>query len=301
MASFIFFSLALLVEERRAAEVHCLRLSLTNQGAETMSQVTAENLPDLTEIVSRIVTEDDEPVDNLFSDRQQRLLVETLYSAWTPPPNEDAPQEKRTFLAAANIGIFSSTNQPPLVPDVFVSLDVEPHRDWYAKEHRSYFLWEFGKAPEVVVEVVSNQVGRELDEKLRRYARMDVSYYVVYDPQRLLSDDTLRVYERGFGRRYRRRSDFTLPDVGLGLILWNGVFEGREDFWLRWCDAEGRLIPTPDELAAQAREQAARAKQKAAEARKQAAEARKQAAQAEERAARLAAKLRELGVDPEQI
>ena len=244
-----------------------------------MSQIAAENLPDLTEIVSRIVTEDDEPVDNLFSARQQRLLVETLYSAWTPPPNEDAPEEKHKFLADANIGIFSSTNQPPVVPDVFVSLDVEPHRDWYAKEHCSYFLWEFGKAPEIVVEVVSSQVGRELDEKLRRYAQMDVSYYVVYDPQRLLSEDTLRVYERGFGRRYRRR-DFILPEVGLGLTLWNGTFEGREDTWLRWCDAAGRLIPTPDELVAQAREQAA---------------------QAEERAARLAAKLREPGVDPEQI
>lgn len=252
-----------------------------------MSQIAAENLPDLTEIVSRIVTEDDEPVDNLFSAKQQRLLVETLYSAWTPPPNEDAPEEKRRFLADANIGIFSSTNQPPVVPDVFVSLDVEPHRDWYAKEHRSYFLWEFGKAPEVVVEVVSNQVGRELDEKLRRYARMDVSYYVVYDPQRLLSEDTLRVYERGFGRRYRRRSDFMLPEVGLGLTLWQGSFEGREDTWLRWCEAAGRLIPTPDELVAQAREQAAQAQD--------------QAAQAAERAARLAAKLRELGVDPEQL
>ncbi|MFN7945872.1 MAG: Uma2 family endonuclease [Blastocatellia bacterium] len=245
-----------------------------------MSQTAAENLPDLTEIASRIVTEDDESVDNLFSAKQQRLLVETLYSAWTPPPNEDEPEEKRKFLADANIGIFSSTNQPPVVPDVFVSLDVEPHRDWYAKEHRSYFLWEFGKAPEIVVEVVSNQVGRKLDEKLRRYAQMDVSYYVVYDPQRLLSEDALRVYERGFGRRYRRRSDFILPEVGLGLTLWDGTFEGREDTWLRWCDAEGRLIPTPDELVAQARVQTG---------------------QAEERAARLAAKLRELGVDPEQI
>lgn len=215
-----------------------------------------------TEAIDNLVTEDDKPVDNLFSAKQQRLLTRTLYSSWTPPPSEEQPEEKRKFLADANIGLFFSPHQPPLVPDFFLSLDVEPHQDWYVKDHRSYFTWEFEKAPDVVLEVVSNRKGEELGKKLRRYATIDITYYVVYDPQQLLSTDVVRVYERGFGRRYRLRKDLQLPEVGLSLMLWQGEFEGHTDTWLRWCDAAGNLLPTSEERAVRAE---ARAEQAEAE------------------------------------
>jgi hypothetical protein len=41
-----------------------------------------------------------------------------------------------------------------------------------------------------------------------------------------------------------------LEDISLGLTLWSGCFE--EDvtrIWLRWCDREGRVIPTGAERA----------------------------------------------------
>lgn len=245
-----------------------------------MSQPMTESEYDLNEIINNLVTEDDEPVDNLFSAKQQRLLVQSLYGSWTPPPSEEAPAERRKFLADANVGIFFYPSQPPLVPDFFLSLDVEPHENWYAKEHRTYFVWVFEKVPEVVIEIVSNRKGEELGEKLHRYARQDITYYAVFDPQRLLSSDPLRVYERGFGKRYRLRQDFNLPDVGLSLSLWNGVFEDYQNEWLRWCDAGGALIPTAEERASTAEERASNA---------------------EERAARLAAKLHEMGIDPENL
>jgi hypothetical protein len=77
--------------------------------------------------ISHIITEDDEPVDNLPSEKQQRLLVEPLYTA-----NVLA----RPFLAAANVGVFFALNQAPVVPDVFLSLGVEVAADWWAQEHR---------------------------------------------------------------------------------------------------------------------------------------------------------------------
>jgi hypothetical protein len=135
---------------------------------------------------------------------------------------------------------------------MFLSLDVEPHPDWHAHEHRSYFVWEFQKTPDVAVEIVSNRKGGELSEKLRLYARIDVTYYVVHDPWQLLSTDVVRVYERGTGRRYRLRKDLQLPEVGLGMTLWQGEFEGYTDTWLRWCDAAGNLIPTGEERAVRA-------------------------------------------------
>lgn len=211
-----------------------------------------------TEAIKNLETEDDKPVDNLFSAKQQTLLKRPLYSSWTPPPSEEHPEEKRTFLADANIGLFFSPHQPPLVPDFFLSLDVEPHQDWYVKDHHSYFTWEFEKAPDVVLEVVSNRKGEELSKKLRRYATIDITYYVVYDPQQLLSTDVVRVYERGFGRRYRLRKDLQLSEVGLSLTLWHGEFEGHTDTWLRWCDASGALIPTGEERATRAEAELAR-------------------------------------------
>jgi Uma2 family endonuclease len=230
-----------------------------------MSQQTAEDILDWRAAIENLITEDDAPVDNIPSSKQQRLLVTPLYDNWTPPPSEEAPGEKRKFLADANIGVFRTPYDPPVAPDMFLSLDVETPFDWHVKEHRSYFLWEY-KPPDVVVEIVSNAKGQELDEKLRHYARLDVSYYVVYDPQHWLMEDTLRIYDRGFGRRYRRRDDYNLPEVGLGLTLWEGVYEDGSGSWLRWLDSQGNLIPT-----------------------------------SAERAARFAAKLRELGIDPDEV
>jgi Uma2 family endonuclease len=271
---------------------------------------------------AQVVTEDDEPVDNLFSEKQQRLLAQTLYASWTPPPGKkQAPGEPRVFLAAANVGLFFAKPQPPLVPDLLVSLDVQPHQDWYAKEHRSYFIWEFGKRPEVVVEIVSNREGGELTRKLDAYAEVGVLYYVVYDPQRYLSEEVLQVFVLRDGE-YQLLEQPYLRRVGLRLILWDGVFEGHADTWLRWCDAQGNLLLTGEERAAEEAEarRAAEARaaeeaeaRRAAEARaaeeteaRQAAEARalqEAAARAQiaGRATQLAAKLRELGIDPDQL
>jgi len=54
-----------------------------------------------------------------------------------------------------------------LVPDVFVSLDVSVADNMFEQRHRSCFFWEFGKAPEVVIEIVSNRKSGELSNKRR--------------------------------------------------------------------------------------------------------------------------------------
>ena len=269
--------------------------------------------PSLQPDVSELITEDDTPVDNLFSEKQQRLLTEPLYSSWTGGVNAPGePTAKRRFLAAANVGLFPSVHQPPLVPDVFLSLDVEVAEDWYDKRHRSYFFWEFGKAPEVVIEIVSNRQGNELGSKLGDYARMGVAYYVVYDPAGELSEVPLQIYELHAGR-YKPRSEGTLAGVGLGVMLWEGVYEDKPAVWLRWYDENGVLIPTGAERAALEAENAARERDRAAleaeNAARERARATREAERAEreaeratreaERAERLASKLRALGVDPD--
>jgi len=211
---------------------------------------TLIDLPyDLAAITRDLVTEDDVPVDNLFSAKQRRLLVEPLYSSWHPPTVEGST-ESRIFLADSDVGIFSSPRQPPIAPDMFLSLDVEPNPEYLGNEHRAYFVWEFDKVPEIAVEVVSNRKGKEMDAKMQRYAHLGIAYYVVFDPYRHLKSDVLQVHELTMGgRRYHRRQDFQLPEVALSLQLWRGEFEGTEAEWLRWCDADGNLIPTGAERA----------------------------------------------------
>ena len=200
-----------------------------------------------TDIIESLVTEDDEPVDNLFSAKQQRLLVESLYSSWNPIDLET--DEEKKFFADSNIGLFFSVHQPPLVPDMFLSLDVETPANLDLNAHRSYFVWEFGKVPDVAVETVSSRKGNELTSKLRDYARIGVTYYVVLDPFKNLGETVLQVYELGFGKRLRPKSDAILNEVGLEARIWQGEFEGISGEWLRWYDSEGNLILTGKESA----------------------------------------------------
>jgi len=165
-----------------------------------------------------------------------------------------------------------------------VSLDVELAADLWPKPNRSYFIWRFGKPPDAVVEIVSNREGGELGSKRERYAQLGVAYYVVFDPQRVLGEEALRCYELR-GRTYAPCAENWLEDIGLGVRLWDGEYEGVKAVWLRWCDQEGNVIPTGAELAEAERARAEEA-QRRAEAERQ-------------RAERLAARLRALGIDPD--
>lgn len=240
-----------------------------------------EALPD----VEHLVTEDDTPVDNIFSEKQQRLLTESLYTSWA------GPGEGRSFLALANVGLFYGVQQPPLVPDVLLSLDVQVPEDVWAKANRSYLLWEFGKPPEVVIEIVSNNVGREADYKLRQYASLGIAYYAIYDPVKQIGDTRLRLYERRH-TTYVEMSDRWLPGVELGLTLWRGNYEGQDDLWLRWCDQDKQVILTGAEQVAQEKERANQEHERAEQEKKR-------AEQEQQRAERLAAQLRALGIEPE--
>lgn len=220
---------------------------------------------------SQMITEDDTPVDNLFSEKQQRLLTEPLYASWD---GNGAP-----FLAMSNVGVFISPNRPPLVPDMLLSLKVQPPSEVWEKPNRVYAIWMYEKSPEVVIEIVSNREGEELGKKLEKYANIGVAHYVVYDPQGLLGDLSLRVHTLQ-GRHYVETENVWLNEARLGLTPWRGEYENLEATWLRWTNADHALIPTGAERASVAEQRAE---------------------SAEQRAEKLAARLRELGISPEDL
>ena len=249
--------------------------------------------------ISHLTIEDDTPVDNFQSAQQQRLLVDTLCS------NDLLPLP---FIAEANVGLFYKLKGDPVVPDMLLSLGVQRAEDLSERRDRAYFFWEFGKMPEVCIEIVSNKEGDEiaLSAKSKRkgklkskkdiYAQIGIPYYAVYDPLQQIQDEEnmngalLRIWKRTAnsyieltppsGITYIEQSA-QLDTLGLGLTLWEGQYEEAVTRqWLRWCDSQGQLLPTGAEGKAIERQRA---------------EAEKQ------RADRLAAKLRELGVEPDEI
>lgn len=248
---------------------------------------TEENSEEIvTELdISHLVIEDDTPVDNFQSEVQQRLLVEPVYSSKALPS---------PFLAAANVGLFYKLKGDPIVPDVLLSLGVQRAEDLSQRRNRSYFVWEFGKVPDVCIEIVSNQEGDELtlSQKSQQkgkevckkdiYAQIGVPYYVVFDPLRQIQGERemnralLRVWTLTSGRYVELTpvegivelgQPVWLETVGLGLTLWEGQFEEAVSrLWLRWCDRQGQVIPT-----------------------------------GAERADRLAEKLRQMGINPDEV
>ena len=247
----------------------------------------APSAPQVSVDIESLVTEDDTPVDNMPSEKQQRLLTEPLYSSWA------GPGAGRRFLAAANVGVFAEARNPAIVPDVFLSLDVQVADNWWDKRHRSYFVWEFGKPPDLVVEIVSNREGNEVGSKRLRYAGMGVGYYVIYDPFHRVMRDDLRVYRLREGG-YERQESPRFPELRLGMRLWEGEFEGVWwSGWLRWTDEHDVLIPM-------GKERAEHAERLMVEERRRAEQERRRAEQEHLRAERLAALLRRSGIDPEQ-
>jgi hypothetical protein len=181
-----------------------------------------------------------------------RLLTRPLYSSWAGPDGD------RLFLALANVGLFYGINQPPLVPDVLLSLGVKVASDMTRKENRSYFSWVFGKLPDVVMEVVSNREGGELGAKKDHYANIGIRYYVVWDPLTLLSPTPLQVFGLTHAGTYESLAPGWIGAVGLGLCVWHGAFEHMDADWLRWCDREGTVIPLGEERANKAEQRLAR-------------------------------------------
>jgi Uma2 family endonuclease len=182
----------------------------------------------------------------------------------------------------------------------------------------SYVIWQEGVSPFVVVELLSPGTANEdlgpygsqgIDEGLPSNASdanplaiansnfespqekppskwqvyeqvLRVPYYAVF------SRYTNRL--RGFklvGGHYQEQTldaNFWIPELQVGLALWEGAVDGVPRQWLRWQDATGNWIPT-----------------EADEERQRANQERQRANQEQQRADRLAERLRQAGIDPD--
>ncbi len=189
-------------------------------------------------------------------------------------------------------------NQDFRGPDVFVVLGVPKG------ERLSWVVWDEGKAPDVIIELISESTAsKDKTEKKQVYQdQVRVPEYFWYDPFNP-EDWAGFSLEKGVYQPLNRDEKGRLISghLGLALVRWQGNYKGVEATWLRWATLPGGLLPTPQEDTQQAQQQVQQAQQQVQQAQQQAQQAQLQAQQAQQRAEKLAAHLRAMGVNPDEI
>jgi Uma2 family endonuclease len=227
---------------------------------------SAEDLPD----------SDETPVDNELQELIPALLKSILLMLW---------EERMDWLFAIDMGIYTDPDQPPIVPDAFLSLGVER---CYDEELRpSYVLWDEQVVPSLAIEIVSPTYRNEYTTKLDRYAAMGVLYYVIYSSRRRRKPK-LEVHKLINGTyQLQFGSPVWMPEIGLGIGYERENYAGVTREWLYWYDETGKRYLTPNERIEQ---ESQRAQQESL-----------RAVRSEQRVEELTRRLRELGVDPDSL
>ncbi len=222
--------------------------------------------------------------------RQIILLLECLAWIW---------RNRTDYYAAGNLTIYFSPRQIKTQdfrgPDFFVVLGTEN------RSRDSWVVWaEDGKYPNVIVELLSESTEKK-DRTLKKQIYQDTfrtPEYFWFDPRTL--ELVGWILMGGVYQPIEPNASGYLWSQQLELYL--GVHNDQ----LRYFEPSGTLVPTPQEAAAAGqveREQALQEREQAFQDREQAFQDRDQAlqdrAQALQDRDRLAARLRELGLDPE--
>ncbi|MDM3846896.1 MAG: Uma2 family endonuclease [Aphanizomenon gracile PMC649.10] len=199
------------------------------------------------------------------------------------------------FCIGQDCGIYWRETEPPekgsIAPDWFYVPDVAPRLD--GKIRRSYVLWREYIPPLIAIELASGNGNEERDTtplaglqegekpgKFWVYERIiRIPYYAIYE----VNNDRLEVYHL-VDFSYQKiqpneRGHYPIAPLGVELGLWQGSYlNNPEQLWLRWWDLDGNLLLVGKE---EAQLQKLRAEQ------------------AEHKAAKLAARLREMGINPD--
>jgi len=261
-----------------------------------------KSLPTMYELPSENPEEPGLPDE--FHDYQPDLLTQTCQS-----PH----YQEEDYFIASDLNLYYDSNQTLWYkrPDWFLVLGAK--RSQTQQELRlSYVIWQEQVSPFLVIELASP--GTE-DEDLGRTERQEkktptkgevyekilqVPYYLIYDRYQ----NNLRGFVLNAGKYEPldlSQKKVWLEALGLGLGLWQGVYEGVEGLWLRFYDGSGEWIPTPSERAEQEQKRADQEQQRADQAESECDRQQQRAEQAESELQQLRDKLRQLNIDPDSL
>ena len=212
----------------------------------------SETLPTMYDLPSE--DPEDMGLPDEFHDFQPDLLRETCQ-----PPVDAAAN----FFVGVDLNLYYDLRHTQWYkrPDWFLALGVA-RAERQEQLRLSYVMWQEGITPLIIVELLSpgtqdDDLGGRIREigkpptKWEVYERiLRVPFYVVYDRY----ENQLRIFTLS-GVRYEEvklnseNPRFWIEELGLGLGLWQGKYEGADGKWLRWYDAEDEWIPTAMEQA----------------------------------------------------
>ncbi|MEO1095672.1 MAG: Uma2 family endonuclease [Cyanobacteria bacterium J06638_28] len=248
-----------------------------------------KTLPTMYDLPSEQVGEPGLPDE--FHDLQPQLLSRSL---------QLAAYTRDEWFTGADLNLYYDNQHPNWYkrPDWFLAVGVPRLYDG-SDMRRSYVTWQEPQAPHIVIEFLSpgtqaEDLGRFYQtqetegrgaiatapngsappskteaepppNKLAVYERyLRVPHYMVYNRQK----GQLRYFQL-IGSQYQEQilseaaPPLWLPDLQVGLGIWDGQFEGMPGHWLRWCDNEGHWLLTDTELERQAKEAERQAKEAA--------------------------------------
>ena len=234
------------------------RKNIVTSASPNFPPMTAFQLPD----AELRLTEDDLPSDDGIPMETERhvlqmfLLIETLRAYW---------EGRDDVYVGGNMFVYFSPDQVYTHdfrgPDVFVAQGVKK------RERKSWVVWQEGKPPDVVIELMSESTADfDKTEKKRIYQdKLQAPEYFLYDP--------FEYYLFGYSLRNGRYEPIA-PDasgrliseqLGLALQVWEGIYADVPARWLRWATLDGALLPTGEELAEEEKLRAQEAERRAEE------------------------------------
>ncbi len=222
------------------------------------------------------------PMESSVHEQQASMFAGCIRRLW---------KDKTDWFLAVNLTLFyfdKSGKRRWCGPDLFLVKGVE------SQDHNSWTIApEEGTPPSWILELVSPSSKSRRKDKVDNktlYQNLGVNEYFWFD----IDVESSR----------RRLAGFRLVDGFYETIepdergyLWSeelGLFLGLQGRWLRLFTADGELVPTPIEAEEIAQQQSQQESDRAERERQGRLEA-------ESRAAQLAARLQELGIDPDEL
>jgi Uma2 family endonuclease len=275
---------------------------ITNWGLESFKMPVVKSFHDAVHLLptqNNLPDGDGVPMETERHKKQMDLLVDSL-EPWLG---------ERGYVGGNMFVYFSLKqlkNEDFKGPDVFVTLGLGN------QERKSWVVWEEGKSPDIVIELLSESTAQsdKTTKKEIYQNQLKVGEYFWFDPFNPSDFHGFKLDTTVYTELPFKNDGFTSQTLGLKLLLWQGVYKNIEATWLRWASLEGDLLLLPEEIATQRAEietqraeiQAKRAENEAQRAKlekQRADQERQQKEQALQRAARLAQILREQGIDPD--
>lgn len=258
-------------------------------------EVTQEILPDweFPQPPTDLIFDDGEPLASNRHRIAMNVLIRSLQQAWS---------DRSDFFTGGNMFIYYSStqvrNRDFRGPDFFAVLNIDG-----TKERQGWVIWEEeGRYPDVIIELMSNSTtdvdtGPKKDIYERFFRTPD---YFVFHP---FEPNSLQGWRLNNNFQYQpiepnEQGWLWCQTLGFWLGTWSGTIDREAAIWLRFYDSSGQLVLLPEEAAQQQLEMT---QQQLATIQQQAEVAQQQAEQERQRAELLAARLRELGIDPNTL